>query len=67
MKSGYSITGRLDYSQENVTVGVACLSDPACLCYRMHTGTRGKCFCVSYLFNVQKTARCIVKIKTSNR
>lgn len=67
MKCGYCITGRLAYLQENVTVGVVCLSDPACLCYRMHTGTRGKRFCVSYLFNIQKIARCVVKIKTPNR
>lgn len=71
MKSGYCITRKLewklDYLQENVTVGVGCLSNLACLCYRVHTEKCEKHFCISCLFNIQKFARCVVKNKTSNR
>lgn len=67
MKSGNSITGKLDYLHASVTLGVVSLSNLACLCYRMHTEKCEKHFCTSYLFNIQKIARCVVKIKTSNR
>lgn len=67
MKCGSSITGKLDYLHESVTVGVVSLSNLACLCYRIHTEKCEKHFCTSYLFNIEKTARYVVNIKISNR
>lgn len=63
MKSGHCIPGKLDYLQENVTMGVVCSSNLACLCYRMHTGKCEKHFCISYLFNIQKSANVFLKLK----
>lgn len=69
MKCIYCITvGKLGYLQENVNMGVVCLSNLACLCHRMHAEKCEKHLFISYLFNIQTIARCVtnIKIKTSN-
>lgn len=64
MKSGNSITGKLDYLEESVSVGDVFLSNLACT---GDTQKNVKNISISSLFNIQKIARCVVKIKTSNR
>lgn len=59
---------KLDYLQENVNMGVMCFFDLACLSHRMHAEKCDKHLFVSYLFNTETPARCVInsKIKTSN-
>lgn len=58
----YCITGKLNYLQENVNMGVVCSCNLVCLCHRMHTEKCDKHLFISYLLNIQTTARCIINI-----